>query len=148
PAVVRNHRDAPEWLKPGRTLEWINRHNLTHTCDLQGFLAVVRFHFATENRRALPRRVHHAVRASVHPINSSPSHQRFEVVAYFAFSYISPGALWFEFQIFSFGDRHFRRRACKITVTRAAVRRAVDIQVKIGFALCHWNSPLLSRSLN
>src|SRR6266478_1047276 len=40
PGVIRDYSDAPEWLKPGRTLEWINRNNLTYAGDLQCFLVI------------------------------------------------------------------------------------------------------------
>src|SRR5882724_6470213 len=105
PGVVRDYRDSSEGLKPGRTLEWINRNNLTHTCDLQCCLMVIRFHFAAEDRRTLHGGVHHAVCASIHPVDSFSGHQRCEVVAYFPFPDISPRALCFELQIFSFWDR-------------------------------------------
>src|SRR5258708_7929327 len=93
-------------------------------------------------------RVHHAVRTSIHAINSLPSHKCFEVVAHLPFAYIPPGSLWFELQLFSAGDWQFRPSARKFTVTRSAVRRAVDNNVQVGFALRRRNAPLLSGSLN
>src|SRR4029077_20779048 len=66
----------------------------------------------------------------------------------FPLAYITPGSLWFEFQLFSAGDRQFRRNAGEFTVTRFAVRRAMDNNMQIGFALRCRNTPLLSRSLN
>src|SRR6266849_3480331 len=53
PCVICNYRDAAERLKRRWWLERINGDSLTHTCDLQGFLVVVRFHFAAENGRTL-----------------------------------------------------------------------------------------------
>src|SRR5258708_37883481 len=77
PGVVRNYSDAPERLKPGSTLEWIKRDNLTHTCDLQCCLVVIRFHFAAEDRRALHPGVHPALPPSLHSIYSFPRHHPF-----------------------------------------------------------------------
>ena len=67
PRVIRNHRDAANRLKSRRLLEWIDRNSLMHASDLQGFLVVVRFHFAPENGRVLHRGIHHAVHAASMP---------------------------------------------------------------------------------
>src|SRR6266481_5703799 len=148
PRVIRNHRDATERLKRRCLLEWVDRNRLTHPGDLQGFLVVIRFHFATENGWMLYRRVHHAVQASIHAINDLPSHKCFEVVTHLPFTYIPPGTLWFELQIFSLGYRKFCRSPREFAVTRATVRRAVDHDVQVGFALRCRNTPLLRRRLN
>src|ERR1700730_3648055 len=49
PGVIRNNRDAAKGLKRRGRLEGINWNSLTYACDLQGFLIVVRLHFAAKN---------------------------------------------------------------------------------------------------
>src|ERR1700704_792510 len=148
PGVIRNYRDAAERLKRRWRLEWINGNSLTYTCDLQGFLIVVRFHFAAENGRALYGRVHHAVQTSVHPIHDFPSHEGFEVVTHFPLAYISPGALRLEFHLFFWRDWEFRRSGREFTVIRLTVRSAMHNNMQIGFTLSCRDTPLMGGSLN
>src|SRR6266571_809522 len=148
PGVIRNHRYAAKRLKRRCLLEWIDRNSLTHTYDLQGFLVVMRFHFATENGRMLHRRVHHSVNLSIHAINGLPGHKSFEVVTHLPFAYIPPGTLWFELQLFSAGDWQFRRSGRELTVARSAVRRTMNNNVQISLALRRGNTPPPSRRSN
>src|ERR1700681_3589146 len=74
PGVIRNYRDAAERLKRRWRLEGINGNSLTYTCDLQGFLIVVRFHFAAEYGRTFDGCVYHPFKTSIHAINGFPGY--------------------------------------------------------------------------